>query len=248
MYRSNNGGGGTPTESVAENVSNSDAAHILASKNSGVKPQLSRLGYRFAKRAFDLVASAIAIVILLIPGIILAIVICAKSPGASPIYVQTRVGRVESDGRYHLFKMFKFRSMVPNAEALLEKLKDKNEAEGPLFKIKDDPRVIPGVGAWIRKHSIDELPQLLNVFIGNMSLIGPRPGLPKEVLQYDERALLRLRVKPGCGGAWQTRNRNNSCFAEMIEQDLEYIERSGPGLDLQLIGATVKFMVVGEEA
>ena len=211
---------GVGVDTAPSALSNEEAARILASSNSGIKPNLARRGYRSAKRAFDLVASGTAIALLLVPGAVLAAVICIKSPGASPLYSQLRVGRLKKDGSYKLFRMHKFRSMVPDADRLLDGLQDRNEADGPLFKIKDDPRVIPGVGQFIRKHSIDELPQLINVLIGDMSLIGPRPALPCEVVQYGERAKRRLTVKCGCGGAWQAGSRSDSSFAEMVALDL----------------------------
>ncbi|CAK7043345.1 MAG: hypothetical protein PEGG_01823 [Paraeggerthella hongkongensis] len=175
--KSDNGGYGNVSAGVGDEVeaeadttpsalSNEKAARILVSSNSGIKPDLSRHGYRSAKRAFDLVASGAAIALLLVPGAVLAAVICIKSPGESPLYSQLRVGRLKKDGSYKLFRMYKFRSMVPDADRLLDGLQDRNEADGPLFKIKDDPRVIPGVGQFIRKHSIDELPQLINVLMG----------------------------------------------------------------------------------
>jgi lipopolysaccharide/colanic/teichoic acid biosynthesis glycosyltransferase len=125
---------------------------------------LNRYGYRFVKRAFDIVASGCAIALMFAPSLVLCAVICIKSPGAGPIYGQTRVGRVKRDGSFSTFRLYKFRSMVPDADERLCALRDKNEADGPLFKIKEDPRLIPGVGKFIRKHSIDELPQLINVF------------------------------------------------------------------------------------
>lgn len=161
---------GAEADTTPSALSNEKAARILVSSNSGIKPDLSRHGYRSAKRAFDLVASGAAIALLLVPGAVLAAVICIKSPGASPLYSQLRVGRLKKDGSYKLFRMYKFRSMVPDADRLLDGLQDRNEADGPLFKIKDDPRVIPGVGQFIRKHSIDELPQLINVFFGDIPL------------------------------------------------------------------------------
>ncbi|MDO4289596.1 MAG: sugar transferase, partial [Eggerthellaceae bacterium] len=193
---------------IETSLTNDEAAAILRGADSGIAPDLSRRGYRLAKRAFDVCASGIAVLVLLVPSLALSAVICAKSPGAGPLYSQLRVGRVNPDGTYRLFRMYKFRSMVPNADGMLGELAAANEADGPLFKIKDDPRVIPGVGAFIRRHSIDELPQLLNVLKGDMSLIGPRPGLPREVAQYGERAKIRLTVKPGCGGAWQAGGRS----------------------------------------
>lgn len=226
-------------------MTNAQAAEILRRSNSGIRPDLSRHGYRFVKRAFDLVASGAAIVILLIPGVILSVVICLKSPGAGPLYSQERVGRLRKDGSYRLFRMWKFRSMVPHADEMLGDLADKNEADGPLFKIKDDPRIIPGVGQFIRKHSIDELPQLINVFLGDMSLVGPRPALPAEVLQYSEKAKGRLAVKCGCGGAWQAGNRSDSTFDEMVDLDLIYAKNCSVKYDMQLIAGTAKAMIVG---
>lgn len=240
--------GGAGADTVPPGLSNEKAARILASSNSGVKPDLSRHGYRSAKRAFDLVASGAAIALLLVPGAILAAVICIKSPGASPLYSQLRVGRLRRDGSYKLFRMYKFRSMIPEADRLLDKLKSRNEADGPLFKIKDDPRVIPGVGQFIRKHSIDELPQLINVLIGDMSLIGPRPGLPNEVVQYDERAKRRLRVKCGCGGPWQSGGRSDSTFDGMVDYDLEYVNKCSLSYDLRLILGTICAMFHGKGA
>ncbi|WP_165056681.1 MULTISPECIES: sugar transferase [unclassified Adlercreutzia] len=229
-------------------LTDDEAAEILAGSSSGLRPDLSRRGYRLAKRAFDIVASGAAIALLLLPGLALSAVICAKSPGAGPLYGQVRVGRLNPDGTYRLFRMWKFRSMVPNADRMLDELKDRNEADGPLFKIKDDPRVIPGVGQFIRRHSLDELPQLINVFLGDMSLIGPRPALPGEVVQYDERARRRLTVKCGCGGPWQAGSRSDGTFDEMVDLDLDYVERCSTGYDLRLMAGTVKAMITGEGA
>ena len=232
----------------ATDIPNDEAIYFLATTNSGVKPDLSRHAYRAVKRAFDIVASGIALAILLIPGLVLSAVICIKSPGAGPLYSQVRVGRLKKDGSYKLFRMYKFRSMVPHADQMLDELKDLNEADGPLFKIKDDPRIIPGIGTFIRKHSIDELPQLINVFIGDMSLVGPRPALPCEVVQYDDRAKQRLVVKCGCGGAWQAGSRSDSTFEEMIDLDLDYIKKSSPLYDLRLILGTLRTMVSAKGA
>ncbi|MGI6106220.1 MAG: sugar transferase [Raoultibacter sp.] len=156
---------------LAGALTNREAVEKLRGANSGLKPDLSRRGYRFVKRAFDIAASGAAIAALLVPGLILSIVICVKSPGASPIYSQLRVGRLRKDGTYRLFRMWKFRSMVPRADEMLTDLGDRNEADGPLFKIKDDPRIIPGIGVFIRRHSIDELAQLLNVLVGDIAAV-----------------------------------------------------------------------------
>lgn len=233
---------------IAEDLTNEQAAEMLRDVDSGVRPELSRRGYRFVKRAFDIAASGAAIAVLLVPSAVLCAVIFLKSPGASPLYGQVRVGRLRKDGTYRLFRMWKFRSMVPHADQLLAELKDRNEADGPLFKIKDDPRIIPGVGSFIRKHSIDELPQLINVFLGDMSLVGPRPALPVEVVQYDACAKQRLRVKCGCGGPWQVGNRSDSTFDEMVALDVEYVQKRSVGYDLSLILNTAKAMVAGEGA
>lgn len=221
---------------------------MLESSNSGLEPELSRHGYRFVKRVFDLSLSSVAITVGLIPSLVLCAVIYAKSPGASPIYSQYRVGRLKKDGSYKVFKMYKFRSMRPGADAMLESLRDANEADGPLFKIKDDPRVIPGVGTFIRKHSIDELGQMLNVWLGDMSFIGPRPPFAREVLEYDEYHRRRLTVKPGCGGLWQTTVRSDGSFNEMVKLDHVYIEKSCAAYDLSLIAETVKVVVTGKGA
>lgn len=229
-------------------VTDAEAVRMLRGADSGVRPLLERHGYRAAKRAFDIVASGVAITILLVPALMLSAAICVKSPGAGPFYGQLRVGRVGRDGTYRLFRMWKFRSMVPHADEMLDELRESNEADGPLFKMRDDPRVIPGLGQFIRKHSIDELPQLINVFQGDMSLIGPRPGLPSEVIRYDVRAMPRLTVKPGCGGTWQAGERSDSTFAEMVEADLDYIEKRSVGSDLKLIFGTVRSMFSGRGA
>ena len=226
-------------------MTNAEATELLRDADSGLKPNLSRYGYRFFKRTIDVCASGLGIAILLIPGAVLSAAICIKSPGSGPLYSQVRVGRLKKDGTYSLFRMWKFRSMVPHADEMLKELQDKNEADGPLFKIKDDPRIIPGLGSFIRKHSIDELPQLLNVFFGQMSLIGPRPALPVEVLSYDERAKCRLTVKPGCGGAWQAGNRSDATFDEMVTLDLMYVDHSSARYDLRLVLSTLRAMIVG---
>lgn len=225
-----------------------EAVHMLRGADSGVRPLLGRHGYRTAKRVFDIVASGVAIAILLVPALVLSAAICVKSPGAGPLYSQLRVGRVGRDGAYQFFRMWKFRSMVPHADEMLDELRESNEADGPLFKMRDDPRVIPVLGQFIRRHSIDELPQLINVFRGDMSLIGPRPGLPFEVARYDARAMHRLTVKPGCGGTWQVGERSDSTFREMVDADLDYIEKCSVGNDLKLIFSTVRSMFSGRGA
>lgn len=175
--------------------------------------------YWMLRRAQDIVLSLMALIVLGIPMLIVALVIWIDSPGASPIFAQTRVGR---DGK--TFKFLKFRSMIPNAEAKLNELLAKNEMDGPVFKIKDDPR-ITRVGKFIRKTSIDELPQLINILRGDMSIVGPRPALPREVVQYNDYARQRLFVTPGLTCLWQIQpHRNDLTFSEWLELDLKYIQ------------------------
>lgn len=181
----------------------------------------NRKRYWVARRAQDILLAGLALLILWPVMLIIAAVIYIDSPGASPIFVQERVGR---DGK--LFRFYKFRSMIPNAEAKLEELLDQNEMEGPAFKIRNDPR-ITRVGRIIRKTSIDELPQLWNVLKGDMSIVGPRPPLPREVEQYDAYQRQRLYVTPGLTCYWQIQHyRNDLSFDEWLELDLKYIKES----------------------
>ena len=202
-----------------------------------------RLAYRFAKRAFDIGFSACAIAALLIPSIILCIAIRLESPGC-PIYTQKRVGRIGRDGEVATFDMYKFRSMSADADERLSELAELNEADGPLFKIKDDPRVTR-IGRFIRKHSIDELPQFLNCLMGQLSCVGPRPPLPSEVAQYDARAMRRLSVKPGLTGYWQVRGRSDTTFDDMVAMDLAYIEERSFLVDLRVVAGTAAIMLRG---
>lgn len=194
-------------------------------------------GYRFIKRLFDVVTSSVAVVILSPVFLIIAIAIKVNDPAGPVFYTQTRVGK---DGK--LFKMFKFRSMVTNADELLEKLRDQNEVEGAMFKMKEDPRITK-VGKFIRKYSLDELPQLLNVVGGSMSIVGPRPPLPYEVKEYTGYDRQRLMVKPGATGMWQVGGRNALSFDQMVELDLTYINERSVWLDLKIMFETVKVMI-----
>jgi len=189
--------------------------------------------YLFFKRALDVVASFCGIILISPLFILLAILIKIEDPKGPVFFSQVRVGK---NGRE--FHMYKFRSMVSNAEELLESLLDKNEVSGLMFKIKDDPRITK-VGKFIRKTSIDELPQLFNVLKGDMSLVGPRPPLPREVRGYNSYHMKRLEVTPGCTGLWQVSGRNSVGFEEMVELDLEYIRRRGFYYDIKIILKTV---------
>lgn len=156
---------------------------------------------------------------------------------AKVFFVQERVGK---DGK--LFKMIKFRSMQEDAEEQLKNLLHKNEVKGAMFKMKNDPRVTR-VGKFIRKTSIDELPQFFNVLIGDMSLVGPRPPLMREVVQYSDKDKARLLVKPGITGLWQVTVRNNADFDVMVQLDLKYIKQLSIKNDLKIIFKTVAAVV-----
>lgn len=183
-----------------------------------------------AKRIQDIVISVLALAVMLPFLVIVALVIVIDSPGAGPIYSQIRVGR---DGKK--FRFYKFRSMQPKAEDHLSELLPQNEMEGPVFKIKNDPR-ITRVGRILRKTSIDELPQLWNVIRGDMTLVGPRPGLPREVEQYTPYERQRLIVTPGLTCYWQIQPRRNELsFAKWVELDLQYIQDRSLYTDWKII-------------
>lgn len=213
---------------------------------TGLEPELGHRGYRIAKRAFDIAFSSVVIAAAAIPSAILCLAIRLESPG-NPIYSQIRMGRIEKDGTMHPFKMYKFRSMYQDADERLAELLDQNEVGGAMFKMRNDPRVTH-IGRFIRKHSIDEFPQFVNVFLGQMSLVGPRPPLPREIPEYSARDFRRLTVKPGLTGPWQVSGRSDLSFGEMVDLDLEYIERRGVLKDLKLITRTVRVVFTGEGA
>ena len=195
-----------------------------------------RLVYHTVKRGFDILASGVALV-LLSPLFGVLTVKIKKEDGGPAFYSQTRIGK---NGKP--FKMWKFRSMVVNADQMIDQLEDQNEIDGAMFKIKDDPRITK-IGHTIRKYSLDELPQLWNVLIGDMSLVGPRPPLPSEVEEYTDYDKQRLLVMPGCTGLWQVTKRNEADFDEMVWLDIMYINHSGILEDLKLIVKTVLVMV-----
>lgn len=191
--------------------------------------------YWFLRRTQDIVLSAAALLLLWPFMLVIALVIVLDSPGASPIFSQTRVGR---DGKE--FTFYKFRSMRPNAEAELEELLQYNEMDGPVFKIKKDPR-ITRVGGFLRKASIDELPQLWNVLKGDMSIVGPRPPLPREVADYDAYTRQRLLVTPGLTCLWQIQPKRNSLtFDQWLELDIQYIQQRSFRTDWKIIFKTFR--------
>ncbi len=190
--------------------------------------------YLISKRCFDIVFSLMCLIVFAIPMLLTMLIIVIDSPGAPPIYTQERVGK---NGK--VFKFYKLRSMVPNADQMLDSLLDQNEMEGPAFKISDDPR-ITRVGRLIRKTCIDELPQLWNILKGDMSFVGPRPPLPREVEQYDEYQFGRLAVTPGLTCYWQIQpNRNSLTCDEWFEMDLKYIQERSFIIDLMILFKTV---------
>ena len=206
----------------------------------------SRLAYRAVKRAFDIVFSGVVLAAIAIPGLILAAAIRLESEG-NPFYSQIRVGKTRPDGSLTTFRMWKFRSMYRDADERLAELKEQNEIAGAMFKMKNDPRVTK-IGKFIRKHSIDEFPQFLNVFLGQMSVVGPRPPLPNEVAEYTEYDLQRLAVKPGITGWWQVTDRNDIDFDGMVRRDLEYIARRGVLTDMKIVVLTVIEVLTGSGA
>ena len=202
------------------------------------EPFETKRAYQFGRRAQDSLFSALALLALAPFMLLLALIIVIDSPGAGPIFVQERIGK---NGKS--FRFFKFRSMVPQAEEKLGELLKDNEMDGPVFKIKEDPR-ITRIGKFIRKTGIDELPQLLNILKGNMSLVGPRPALPREVEQYDEFDRRRLSVKPGLTCYWQIQpHRNSLSFEEWMELDQKYIRERSFWVDWKIIFGTVKAVV-----
>lgn len=213
-----------------------DSVTIDSSEVQPLKEHLAhKKGYLVVKRLIDIVGSIVGVVIT-IPFIFvigIAIKLESKSLRAKVFFVQERVVK---DGK--TFKMIKFRSMQEDAEEQLKNLLHKNEIKGAMFKMKNDPRVTR-VGKFIRKTSIDELPQFFNVLIGDMSLVGPRPPLMREVVQYSEKDKARLLVKPGITGLWQTTVRNDSDFDVMVRLDVQYISEISFKMDMKILFKTI---------
>lgn len=200
-----------------------------------VKNGYRRKIFLAVKRAFDLLA-AFTGSILSIPIVLIAcLAIMAEEPTASPFFIQERVGK---DGKH--FFIYKLRSMHKNAEERLPELGELNEAEGPAFKMKNDPRITK-VGKVLRKTYIDELPQLWNVVKGDMSLVGPRPPLPREVEQYTDYQMQRLSVQQGMTCYWQiAENRYTFSFDKWVELDLKYVREQSFRTDLTILLSTIK--------
>ena len=211
-----------------------------AGDNAAFLPNIDKK-YLVLSRLRDVVLAFIGLVVLSPLLLVTAVVIYLDDPHGSPIFSQIRCGK---DGRP--FRCYKFRSMCVNAEQMLDHLLDQNEMVGPAFKIRQDPRVTR-VGRLIRKTSIDELPQLVNVVQADMSLVGPRPPLVREVEMYDETQMLRLTVKPGLTCYWQVQpNRNQISFDEWVQMDLRYIRERNLWVDWKLICQTLGVMFRGQ--
>ena len=197
---------------------------------------------RVVKRGFDILFSVLLLVVLFVPLGIVAIIVAVTSPGGV-FYAHERVGRGGEP-----FKMLKFRSMTADADARLAGLlKDQGTSDKPLFKVQNDPR-ITRIGGFLRRYSIDEIPQLVNVLRGEMSLVGPRPQVAGEVALYDNAARRRLIVKPGMTGLWQVSGRSNLSWEESVRLDLYYVENWSLTSDLAILARTVRAVIRSEGA
>lgn len=197
--------------------------------------------YWFGRRTQDILLSSLALVVLSPVMLVTALAIVIDDPKAGPIFTQTRIGR---NGKP--FRLYKFRSMYPDAEERLEELLAQNEMNGPVFKMKEDPR-ITRVGRVIRKIGLDELPQLWNVLRGDMSIVGPRPALPREVEQYGAYERQRLYVTPGLSCYWQIApHRNALSFEEWMELDIRYVQERSFAVDWMIIWKTIVACLKGE--
>jgi exopolysaccharide biosynthesis polyprenyl glycosylphosphotransferase len=200
-----------------------------------------RVAYAFWKRILDILGSMLLLAILSPILVIITMLVALSSPG-SIIYRQQRVGK---GGR--LFPFYKFRSMYRDADKRLDELLAQNEKQGPIFKMRQDPRITP-VGRFLRKYSLDELPQLFNVLKGEMSLVGPRPPLPREVEQYEDAAFRRLSVPPGITCLWQICGRSDTSFDEWMALDALYVEQMSFWLDLKILMKTPTAVIRGDGA
>ena len=198
--------------------------------------------YLVLKRLMDIVGASLGLLLASPIMLIVAILIKFEDPKGPIFFSQIRNGAYPTT-----FKMYKFRSMYIDAEERLEELMHLNEQSGPAFKIKDDPRITK-IGKFIRKTSLDELPQLFNVLKGDMSLVGPRPAIPREVEQYTDYQKQRLFVKPGLTCIWQVSGRNNIEFDQWVELDIEYIKTRSLWLDIKLILLTIPALLGDENA
>ena len=240
------------------------SVHILPEwglRQMGFTPQVAKLSYEnmmgmpilslmvtpdhhpalIVKNIIDVLLSGLGLVLCAIPFALIAVAIKITSPG--PVFF--RQERIGQNGR--VFTLYKFRTMVPNADKMKQSLLDKNESDGPVFKIRNDPRVIPFIGSFLRKTSLDELPQLINVLKGEMSLVGPRPPLKEETVLYKSGQHRRLSMKPGITCLWQiSPQRNDISFWDWVKLDLEYIDHWSLGLDFKILFRTMWVAVTGQ--
>jgi lipopolysaccharide/colanic/teichoic acid biosynthesis glycosyltransferase len=214
----------------------------LSNEDLLIEVEETGIFYKFLKRSLDIIGSVSGLLVLSVLLIVVTLLIKLEDPKGPIFFSQKRIGK---DGKE--FKMYKFRSMVTDAEEKLVELLKYNEVDGAMFKMKDDPRVTK-IGKFIRKTSIDELPQLLNVLKGDMSLVGPRPPLPREVEEYTEYDRQRLLVTPGCTGIWQVSARNSVGFKEMVEMDIYYIQKRSFFMDLKIIFKTIAVLFGSKNA
>ncbi|MBC2322087.1 sugar transferase [Listeria booriae] len=198
--------------------------------------------YPLVKRSMDVLGASVGLLLLSPLFILLFMMIKCSDLRAPVFFKQERIGKNGTR-----FMMYKFRTMIPNAEEKLAELLQFNEVEGAMFKMKHDPRITK-LGRFLRKTSIDELPQLVNVLKGDMSLVGPRPPLEREVAVYSVRDYRRLSITPGCTGLWQVSGRNDVSFAEMVNLDLEYIQKVSFLLDIRILLKTVRVIFVPNSA
>lgn len=198
--------------------------------------------YQWVTRLIDIVGSLCALVFLLPLFIVIAVLIKWDDPKGKVFYKQTRVGKSQ-----RTFEMYKFRTMYHDADQRIQELLAFNEVKGAMFKMKEDPRITK-IGKPLRKYSLDELPQMLNVLIGDMSLVGPRPPLEREVAEYTEYDKQRFLVTCGITGLWQISGRNKLSFEEMVELDLEYIRTCCLKNDLKILLKTIKVVIKSEDA
>lgn len=202
----------------------------------------SRKGYLITKRYMDVIGALVGLILLSPVFLIVAILIKYEDPKGTVLFKQVRIGKGGKE-----FYMYKFRSMVTDAEEKLKDLLEYNEVSGAMFKMKEDPRVTK-IGKFIRRTSIDELPQLINVLQGEMSLVGPRPPLLREVKEYTSYDKQRLLVTPGCTGLWQVSGRSNLSFEQMVELDVYYIIQRNIMFDIKILLRTVKVLLKSNDA
>ncbi len=202
----------------------------------------SRKGYLITKRYMDVIGALVGLILLSPVFLIIALLIKYEDPKGTVLFKQVRIGKGGKE-----FYMYKFRSMVTDAEEKLKDLLEYNEVSGAMFKMKEDPRITK-IGKFIRRTSMDELPQLINVLQGEMSLVGPRPPLLREVKEYTSYDKQRLLVTPGCTGLWQVSGRSNLSFEQMVELDVYYIIQRNIMFDIKILLRTVKVLLKSNDA